>query len=342
MKIQIKILKAFLIIMAVIITSFASAIIGIYIVFNNDNSKIPLLNKVDISKKVKNTSVVVEKKDEVHVDKDIQLQNSYKDTKNFISYIAVKKNNGELYFDSDIIGFGVNMTSDGYILTNSNFMSVDKNVNENKRYVVILNDNKVFDVVNFINDKYGFVILKIDNQKMSAPSFLYYDDINIGSIVYSNNGPFGMEMDIIKNKENGFIKLIDNKITKKYGVFDLTNKLLGFYGSDGVLYSSNYLKNIIYSLDGKNGAIIRPEMNLEYLDYTKVLSLDEKKIVGFYITKIDKNFPEFFVGDTIVEIDGYKVKDSLNYMLQNYKVGDLIRFKILRDQKELEISVGLK
>lgn len=111
-------MKVTLIVVAILVLSFTSAILGIYIVFNNDNSKIPLLNKIDVSKKVKNTSVVVER-DEVHIDKDIQLQGSYKDMQQFLSYIALKKDKGP-YLDSDIIGFGVNITGDGYILTNVN------------------------------------------------------------------------------------------------------------------------------------------------------------------------------------------------------------------------------
>lgn len=34
-------------------------------------------------------------------------------------------------------------------------------------------------------------------------------------------------------------------MSNKYGIFDLSNKLVGFYGNDNNLYSSNYLKNIL-------------------------------------------------------------------------------------------------
>lgn len=338
MKTFLKIIKIVLIVIVVIFLSFASAVFGIYIVFNNDNSKIPVLNKVDVSKKVKNTSVVVEKRDEVHVDKDIQLQSSYKDTKSFLSYIAIKKNDGDLYFNTDIIGFGVNITSDGYIVTNETIIPESK---KDIKYVIILNDNKVFDVTSIMYDKYGFVLLKIDNQKMNAPSFTYYDDLNIGSMVYSNNGPFGIEIDTVKNKKDGVIELSENKMSNKYGVFDLGNKLVGFYGNDGKLYSANYLKNVVYSLNNNTGKILRPVMNIEYTDYSNILNVDDNKKSGFYVTKIDSLY-NFIKGDIIREIDGYTVHDSLDYMLQNYKVGDIINFNVVRNGKEIEMKVELK
>lgn len=340
MKTFVKILKIFLIAVLLLLLSFGSAIFGIYIVFNNDNSKIPLLNQIDISKKVKNTSVVVEKRDEVHVDKDIQLQNSYKDTQEFVSYIAIKKSDGP-YLDSDIIGFGINITSDGYILTNENAIP---QIKKDTKYVIILNDSEVFDVKNIIYDKYGFVILKIDDQKISVPSFAYYDDLNIGASVYSNNGLLGIELDTIKNKKNGIIQLNENKISNKYGIFDLSNKLVGFYGADNNLYSSNYLKNILYSLTLNNNTnkILRPMLDIEYTDYTNIIDKDDKKF-GFYINKLpEQNKYNLLVRDIIQKIDGYDVEGSLDYILQNYKVGDILNFDIIRNNKETEIKVELK
>ena len=340
MKVFIKIIKVALIVVAILVLSFASAILGIYIVFNNDNSKIPLLNKIDVSKKVKNTSVVVKKRDEVHIDKDIQLQGSYKDTQQFLSYIALKKDKGP-YLDSDIIGFGVNITGDGYILTNVNAIP---QIKKDTKYVIILNDSKVFDVKNIIYDKYGFIIFKIDGQKMDVPSFTYYDDINIGATVYSNNGPFGIEVDTIKSKKDGIIQLSNNQMSNKYGIFDLSNKLVGFYGNDNNLYSSNYLKNILYSLTlNKNtGKILRPSLNIEYSNYTNIIS-EDNTLSGFYITKVPlQNSYNLMEGDIIKKIDGYAVKDSLDYILQNYKVGDTLDFDIIRGNKEIEVKVELK
>ena len=340
MKTKFKIIKILLIALILIFFSFVSGIFGIYLVFNNDISKIPLLNKIDISKKMPNQSVTIEKKDEIHVDKDIQLQDSYKNTKNVLSYIAEKKSEGSTYLEADIIGFGVNITSDGYIISNTNYI---KSKDVSKKYVVILSDSKVVDVDNVIYDKYGFVILKVNAQKINIPSFGYYDDINIGSMVFSNNGFFGIEVDYIKNKKDGVLELLDNKITNKFAIFDLSNKLIGFYGDEGVLYSANYLKNILYSLTGQNSSILRPSLNFEYTDYSRMLNVNENQKPGFYIDNIDaKNSYGLKNRDLILEINGYSVAGSLDYILQNYKVGDILNFKIERGGKEMELKVELK
>ncbi len=46
--------------------------------------------------------------------------------------------------------------------------------------------------------------------------------------------------------------------------------------------------------------------------------------------------------DIIQKIDGYNVEGSLDYILQNYKVGDILNFDIIRNNKETEIKVELK
>ena len=305
-----KVLKIIIIFFAIVFIGFLSGALSIYIIFNNDYSKIPLLNQIDISKKMKNTNVIVEKTEEIHIDKDIALQDSYKNTKNVISYIAKTKNVGESYYESDIIGFGINITSDGYIITNNFYIKSDlknlKNPINAQKYVVILSDSRVFNVSKIIKDKYGFVILKIDAQKIDIPSFSYYDDLNIGSMIFSNSGKFGLEIDYIRNKKDGAIELLNNKIENKFGVFDLSNKLVGVFGENNILYSTNYLKNIIASLTNNKGTISRPAMDFKYTDYANLIGdAGGKTELGFYIDNIDeKNIYGLKKGDLILEING--------------------------------------
>lgn len=349
-----KIFKFLLSFVLIAIVAFAAGFSGSVVFLTSKKINIPFLNSFDIEKMIPQKNVIIEKTEQVYIDKDDRLQEVYKNTKDSVVYIALKNNTG-IYSKSDIINFGFVFTSDGFIFTNNQSL-----FDKNKKYVVILGDGKYYDVQNMIFDKYDFVLLKINNQKMLVSSFGSYNDINIGSLVFSNDGFKGLSVDYIKNKSNGTVELLGNNINNVC-LFDLSGKIIGVYGSvykDGpknrygksesiktsFIYSPEYLKNIIYSINAKSDYIIRPNfIGLTFSEFGGVVGSDEKIEKGVYVKTVDpKNNYGFIVGDLITEINNYSVNEDLDFILQSYKAGDKLKFMLVRNGKEVINNVVIE
>lgn len=311
------------------------------------------MSSFDIEKMIPQKNVIIEKTEQVYVDNDKRLQDVYKNTNDSMVYLAVK-NSTNIYSKGDIINSGFVFTSDGWIFTNNQSL-----FDKNKKYVVLLSNGEYYDVQNIIFDKYDFVLLKINNQKMLVSSFGSYDDTNIGSLVFSNDGYKGISIDYVKNKSNGIIELLNNHINN-ICIFDLSGKIIGVYGSvykDGpknkfgksesvktsFVYSPEYLKNVIYSIDTKSDYIMRPTLvGLTFSGFGDVLGSGEKIEKGVYVKSVDpKNNYGFVVGDLITEVNNNLVNDGLDFILQNYKIGDKVRFILIRSGKEITNDVTL-
>ncbi len=348
-----KVLKFFLLFLSVLIFAFVAGFSGSVVFLTSKKINIPFLNSFDIEKMIPQKNVIIEKTEQVYVNNDNRLQEVYKSTKDSMVYLAVKNDTG-IYSKSDIINSGFVFTSDGWIFSNNQTI-----FDKTKKYVVILNDGKYYDVKNIIFDKYDFVLLKIDNQKMLVSSFGSYNDVNIGSLVFVNNGYNGLSVDYIKNKANGKIELLNNNIDNVC-IFDLSGKIIGVYGATykdvakkyskpeviktSIIYSTEYLKNIIYSINTKSEYIVRPNLsNITFSEFGDVIGSDEKIEKGVYVKAIDaKKSYGFMVGDLITEINNYSVNENLDFILQSYKVGDKVKFILIRNGKEITNNVVLE
>lgn len=348
-----KFFKNFILFISVIFISFVFGFIGSVFLLTVKKVNLPIID-IDLEKILPQKSVIIEKTEQVYVGNDDRLKEVYKNVLDSVVYIAQKNTDG-VYYQKDIIKDGFVFTSDGWIFTN------DQSIfDKNKEYVVVLSDGKYYNVENILFDKYDFVLLKINNQKMLVSSFGSYDAINVGSLVFSGSSYSGIDIDYIKNKSNGVLKTINNNI-KNVCLFDLSGKIIGIKGAayqDGpknkygkseviktdFIYSTEYLKNIIYSLNSKSGYILRPSLSgVVFSEYGDILGSDEKIEKGIYVKSVDtKNNNGFVVGDLITWIDGVSVDKNLDFILQNYKVGDRMKFVLIRNGKEISNSIVLK
>jgi S1-C subfamily serine protease len=117
----------------------------------------------------------------------------------------------------------------------------------------------------------------------------------------------------------------------------------------------NQAKKAIESVK-KLGKIVSPFLGVRYLVITEEMAKREKLPVeeGALIRGqedgpgVVPNSPAFKAGlqaeDIILEVNGEKLtaSNSLSYILQKYSVGDVINLKILRNGKEMNVSVKLE
>lgn len=334
-----KILNTIIICVVVVVLAFAAGYTGSVILLTSQKIHIPFVGKVNIEDVIPHKNVVIERKEQVYVNNDIQLQNVYKNTQNFVVYIA-EKNKNDIYKKTDIISKGFVFTTDGWIFTNN-----QSNFSEKKNYVVILNDGKVYDVKNIMFDKYDFAVLKIENQKMLVSSFVPFSDINIGSEIIINKLNDGIKIDHIVNKNNGILE-VENKNEEDICLFDLSGKIVGIYGKENgevKVYSTEYLKNIIYSINSKSEYIKRPNLdNISFSEYKEVFGSNLKNQNGIIIEGIKGNDFGFKKGDLIISVDNVEVSNNMNFILQKYNVGDKVKFTLIRNDKEVINTIVLE
>lgn len=104
----------------------------------------------------------------------------------------------------------------------------------------------------------------------------------------------------------------------------------------------------------KGEKIERPAIGIELVDvsstynlYLHKIYLDSKVSYGAVITSVSDDYQSardnLKKGDVIIELDGNKIEDSshLRYFLYKYKVGDKIKLKVIRDNKEVEVEIVL-
>lgn len=104
----------------------------------------------------------------------------------------------------------------------------------------------------------------------------------------------------------------------------------------------------------KGETIERPAIGVQLVDVTSTYSLylykinlDPKIKSGAVVVGIEEGYPAASVGlqkgDVIVSIDGIEIEDTshLRYILYKYSVGDEINIKVIRDDKELDMTLKL-
>lgn len=105
----------------------------------------------------------------------------------------------------------------------------------------------------------------------------------------------------------------------------------------------------------KGEKIERPVIGVELIDATSTYSLYLYKInldsnvkSGTVVVKVEDGYPAAKAGlkkgDVIVKIDDTEIEDTshLRYVLYKYSVGDEIKLKVIRDNKEIDVTLKLE
>ncbi len=339
-----KFLNTIIICVIVTVLALVAGYTGSILLLTSQKINIPFVGKIDIEEIIPHKNIIIEKKEQVNVNNDVQLQSVYKNTQNFMVYIA-KKNVSGVYIKSDAVNKGVVFTTDGWIFSNNQAL-----FDKNSEYVVILSDGKVFDVKNIMFDKYDFVLLKIENQKMLVAPFVSFNDVNIGSSVVANNLNGGVKIDHVLNKNNGIIS-VGSKNKFDLCLFDLSGKIVGVYGADYEfdtenvkVYSTDYLKNIIYSINSKSEYIKRPNISgVSFSKMENILGSNEKVENNIIVVSVKEGEGYgFMAGDIVVSIDNNEVLNDIDFILQGYNVGDKVKFILNRGGEEVVNTVVLE
>ena len=275
-------------------------------------------------------------------------------------------------------GSGIIISEDGYILTNNHIVATTSSdsfyqvSDANKVTVTLYDDDTEYDAQIIGKDEQtDLAVIKIEKNGLTKAEFADSDSIKVGEFAMAVGNPLGMQSSITC----GVVSAVNREVTDTDGKsFKLiqTDAAINSGNSGGALVNSegkvigvNTLKLSGTGIEGIGFAIpINSTSNIteQLIQYSKVkrpyigiggVDLDEKTAkkynlsVGIYIKTIeDFSSAEkagLKVGDVITEVDGNKITkmDELNKIKNAKNIGDELKLKINRNNKEEEISVTL-
>lgn len=269
------------------------------------------------------------------------------------------------------IGSGVIVSSDGYIITNEHVVEDADSIK------VTLSDGRRFKA-NLVGEDFSsdIAVLKIDDRNLSKAIMGDSSELLIGEWAIAIGNPFGVVLnDPRPTPTIGIVSAFDRSLEKDerfyYNLIQtdasinpgnsggpLVNSLGQVIGINTAIYSTsggsqgigfaipiNTVNKIVKKLT-KYGKITPPEIGLEYQNLTDEIieHLDLNIESGVLITKVEKNSQAEGVGfknlDIIQSIENQYVDSvrEVESITRIFDVGDEIKFSIIRDKQEKEIS----
>jgi serine protease Do len=275
------------------------------------------------------------------------------------------------------LGSGFLISPDGYILTNDHVAG-----NASKITVTMTNKGKYeahlvgTDLVSDIS------LLKIDGKDFPYIKLGNSDDVIIGEWVIAMGNPFGLfeiadkptvtvgvvsQTGMNLNAEGGRIYRgmiqTDAAINQGNSGGPLLNSDGEVIGVNAVIYTPNQgniglgfaipinrVKSIVAELK-RSGKVQRnfwTGLEIQTVDARVARYFDLTKAEGVIVTDVKRRSPAedggFKPGDIIVEVNNEKIMkdDDIIGIVQNSKEGDLLKIKVIRDKKTINLSLKLE
>lgn len=335
----------------------ASALGGYYLI-TKDNQN-PTNSQIIINSDGKNSNVykAVASKGTASV---VGITTLTIDTNNFLS----------LPMQSEGVGSGVIVDSNGYILTNSHVVD-DGNAT---KVSVMFNDGTSSDgKVLWYDSTLDLAIIKVNKNNLDVAELGDSDEIEVGDLAIAIGNPIGLELNrsvtqgIISGKDRS---LATNKgsmtgllqtdasinpgnsggplLNDKGEVIGINTAKLSETEGLGFAIPINIAKPIVKQIIEK-GDFEKVSMGIKGVDVSNVkayLGVDLSSEHGVYIVEVSSNSPAsnsgIKTGDVITKIDKYEIASmsDLNKVLYQYRKGDSAKITIVREGKEKTITVN--
>lgn len=274
------------------------------------------------------------------------------------------------------LGTGIIVSQDGYILSNSH-VTGEKYSN----CYVTVDENTFEGSVKWSDTNLDLSIVKIGANNLPYVSLGDSSNIKVGENVYAVGNPIGYEfrktvtsgiisalnrtVKIDENDSTSYISdLIQTDATINPGnsggpLININGEVLGINSvkitsAEGIGFAIpiNIIKPIIEKLTS-TGECITPSLGVFAYDKNIVPYINQeldqniKLDKGIYIAEVTKNSPAEKVGvkrgDILLEIDGIELEkmSELRTYIYGKNVGEIVNIKLIRSNKEYQISVTL-
>lgn len=261
---------------------------------------------------------------------------------------------GSAFVKNDLFGSGLILTTDGWILTRK------QNMSTGVARVVVINGQKYAIEQKVFDSATDAVFIKIDAKDLSVADLGSLHSVNTGqtAMVVLPDKIWRTEVEqvgfyeavnsatLVHSTEKFYknIKLKDQIASEYLGapVVGLDGKIFGILmNADGLVLPIDYLYQPMKQVV-KSGTVERNALGVKYVDLSEapiVEGLDQGASVYSFI----KLVPELQVGDVILKVNDEEVNylKSLTKLVQDYEVGDELKFLVQRGDEELKIEIKL-
>ncbi len=267
-----------------------------------------------------------------------------------------------LYDQDDYLGSAVAVTSDGWM------MSTDQVIKDNKADIVF--GGKVYAIQEIKQDAFtGLVFFKIEANNIQPVDFQLTDDLSVGERLFANLD-FANSLDhlyqsvymahdhyvvnkfLSSDQADYFIKVSSPVGEVNFlgsAFFNTNGDVIGVYyrlNDEQTLVPAEYIRQAVkHLLDGTERVLL----GVHYIDAENnpELGLRGNQLYNPTVRAVDQNSiaakAGLLVNDQIIAVNNDRVsaKRTLTSLLQDYRVGDKVIFKVIRGGSELDIEVQL-
>ncbi|MDD3284457.1 MAG: PDZ domain-containing protein [Patescibacteria group bacterium] len=260
----------------------------------------------------------------------------------------------KIYFDENFIGTVVVFTNDGWFATNE-----DLKLYKSNDLVLINYKNEIVDIEKIVNDPYlGIYYIKVAKTGLEPVAIIDSVFLNVGENVYAiRPNLYSYQNEILENSiKNMYSRFIESKLDLVhkptdiviYGalnvdldenlpIFNKDAQFVGFSLKNGektYLLPSKYIKYSLTNLFNNDNIINYPSLGVSYIDLSEVVTGSGENI-GAYVYEVPKN-SIFKKGDIITYIENDQINQvkSLNTILLDYKIGQEINVRFIRNGQE--------
>ncbi|MGI5840615.1 MAG: S1C family serine protease [Patescibacteria group bacterium] len=272
------------------------------------------------------------------------------------------------------IGTGFIISEDGLIVTNKHVVS-----DTSAKYRVVIGKDDVAEVDKIYRDPSNdLAILKVNKNGLTPVELGNSDDLKVGQTVIAIGTALGefrstVTTGVISGLGRGIVAGSPFEGTEKLDNVIQTDAAINPGNSGGPLFDSSGKVigvNVAVSQSGQNigfalpinlvkdsidnfkttGAFDRPYIGVSYRMISKQAALLNEVPAGAYVQEVITGSPAekagIKSGDIITEIDGTRLSDdsdgSLTAIVNKKKIGDRVRVKLWRDDKDVMVDVYLE
>ncbi|MBR2577939.1 MAG: trypsin-like peptidase domain-containing protein [Erysipelotrichaceae bacterium] len=271
--------------------------------------------------------------------------------------------------DETLLGSGVIISEDGYIITNQHVIKDAKDVR------IQLQDGESYEATIVGQDaKTNLALLKIDAKGLSYATLVDSDDLKLGQEVLAIDNSLGKGTSC----SNGIISAINREVTiNNYtmtllltnaevnsgnsggGLFDMNGNLIGVVNAKGITsgYTGTNVEGISYAIPSStvrkiveqllNNGYVKDRPALGVKVYTQEYNL-RYNIEGLVVSEVIEGGAAdkagIKAGDIIKSIDGIELSEfsQLAKLLDDYQIGDKVKLEIERDGDMLSLTCVLQ
>lgn len=272
-------------------------------------------------------------------------------------------------------GSGVIYSEDGYIITN--YHVVESAISDSSATIEVTLPNDKQEVIKATivgGDKVtDLAVLKVEKKGLQKVNFGDSSKMSVGEIAVAIGNPLGEEL--AGTVTSGVVSALNRKVVTDGRTYTLiqTDAAINAGNSGGALANSkgevigiNTVKIVATGVEGigfaipsndvkpivdeliKNKKIARPYIGIYGVNVNKEQAARYTIKQGIYIQEVVKESPAEKAGlkkaDVIIGADGKDIKtmDELNNLKNQKKIGDKFELKIVRQEKEINITVTLE